>query len=241
MRVTIYSDKGVGPFSLRQTAARFREKKASIRLVNKEKLLTGEWLKETDLFVMPGGRDTPYHDALSGLGTDLIRLFVEQGGSYLGICAGAYFACQAIEFEKGNELEVTAKRDLAFFPGLAYGPALGQGTFTYESEKGAKAARLILESQEQVTVYYNGGCYFDEPGQQSGIQVIARYRDLPNHPPAIVYGTKGKGRFALTGVHLEYKSTSLNTEDAYLKNIIPTLLEFEVNKTKLWNSILDIV
>ncbi len=28
--------------------------------------------------------------------------FVEQGGSYLGLCAGAYYACTAIEFEAGT-------------------------------------------------------------------------------------------------------------------------------------------
>ena len=43
--------------------------------------------------------------------------FVENGGSYLGICAGAYFACDYIEFDKNGPLEVVGPRDLKFYPG----------------------------------------------------------------------------------------------------------------------------
>lgn len=32
--------------------------------------------------------------------------FVEGGGSYLGFCAGAYFACSEVDFEPGTDLAV---------------------------------------------------------------------------------------------------------------------------------------
>lgn len=47
--------------------------------------------------------------------------FVEAGGSYLGFCAGAYFAASRVEFEVGTSMEVTGERQLAFFPGVARG------------------------------------------------------------------------------------------------------------------------
>jgi hypothetical protein len=34
-----------------------------------------------------------------------------QGGRYLGICAGAYFAAKEVVFEKGTEMEVTGARE----------------------------------------------------------------------------------------------------------------------------------
>jgi glutamine amidotransferase-like uncharacterized protein len=49
--------------------------------------------------------------------------FVSQGGGYLGLCAGAYYACARVEFEPGTRLEVVGDRELAFFPGIAQGAA----------------------------------------------------------------------------------------------------------------------
>ena len=51
------------------------------------------------LFVVPGGADTPYHDALTGKGNQIIKKWVNQGTNYLGICAGAYYACSKVLFD----------------------------------------------------------------------------------------------------------------------------------------------
>jgi glutamine amidotransferase-like uncharacterized protein len=54
-----------------------------------------------------------------------IRLveYVRAGGAYLGLCAGAYYACSRVEFEPGGPLEVVGNRELGFFPGVAAGAA----------------------------------------------------------------------------------------------------------------------
>jgi glutamine amidotransferase-like uncharacterized protein len=49
--------------------------------------------------------------------------FVQGGGSYLGLCAGAYYGCARVVFEPGTPLEVVGDRELAFFPGIARGAA----------------------------------------------------------------------------------------------------------------------
>lgn len=49
--------------------------------------------------------------------------YVEGGGSYLGLCAGAYYGCSSVEFEPGSSMEVSGDRELAFFPGAAIGAA----------------------------------------------------------------------------------------------------------------------
>jgi glutamine amidotransferase-like uncharacterized protein len=41
------------------------------------------------LLAVPGGADLPFCKALNGAPNERIRRFVEEGGAYLGICAGA--------------------------------------------------------------------------------------------------------------------------------------------------------
>jgi hypothetical protein len=53
--------------------------------------------------------------------------FVNSGGSYLGLCAGAYYACSSVQFEQGSRLQVLGDRELAFFPGIACGAAYPGG------------------------------------------------------------------------------------------------------------------
>ncbi len=77
----------------------------------------GGWQENTALLVIGGGYDLGYINALKTGGTNLIRDYVIDGGSYLGICAGGYFGSSFVEFDKGGPLEVCGKRDLRFYPG----------------------------------------------------------------------------------------------------------------------------
>ena len=223
MHVCIYSDQGVGPFSLRQIVARVRERESKYELLSKEKLLEGSWVERADIFVMPGGQDVPYDRALSGKGTELISSYVHQGGHYLGICAGAYFACSEIEFDQGTEMEVMETRDLKFFKGSAIGPAFGIGSYSYESESGAKAISLEWNDNTSFYSYFNGGCFFREASSFKEIEVFARYSELEGNPAAIIRSKVGQGIATLSGVHIEYSPLALSKDDPYLKDVIPVL------------------
>jgi hypothetical protein len=48
---------------------------------------------------------------------------LDGGGAYLGLCAGAYYACASIEFDRGGPLQVAGPRELRLFAGSARGPA----------------------------------------------------------------------------------------------------------------------
>eukprot|EP00899_Mesostigma_viride_P023004 jgi/Mesvir1/3889/Mv19837-RA.1 len=111
--------------------------------VGAAELLDGGWEQATALLVMPGGRDIPYCLLLNGDGTSRIRRYVESGGAYLGICAGGYFGCGYVEFDKGGPLEVLGPRELRFFPGVARGPVYTG--FRYEDDQGARAIRVRVE------------------------------------------------------------------------------------------------
>jgi biotin--protein ligase len=210
-KIAIYEGEGALLLGLRGLDAEY---------LSREALLYTAWESRVSHFVLPGGRDRPYHAAFLGEGNRRIRTFVENGGIFVGICAGAYYGCSAVEFEKGLALEVCETRELSFFPGKAVGPAYGKGIFAYDSEQGARAARLT-EEQGEFTAYYNGGCTFE--GDFTGVKILARFADLPGQPPAVIECSIGKGKAVLSGVHLETRPEILDGGNPFLKPVIPLL------------------
>lgn len=205
---------------------------------------------------MPGGRDIPYCQELNGEGNKRIRHFVENGGSYLGICAGAYYGCKAIEFAKGDPFyEVCGERELKFYPGLGIGPVYPG--FDYESNSGAKAIEITtscdlvdLPQKSRIVVHYNGGLYFAPPTSVQTTpliyggtcQVLAYY---PNDIyPSIVSINYGKGLVMLSGVHIEASATSLCNayqDDHYIEKIANDVAATEVARGKLFSSVIKLL
>lgn len=176
-------------------------------LLQPDILKQGNWLKSAKLFIMPGGADIPYTQHLNGLGNELIRSFVENGGTYLGICAGSYYAAKEIEFAKGKAIEVIGPRELGFYPGLVRGPILAD--YDYHSDRGALIAPIRwITSDDIVNVYYNGGGYFVDAEKYENVKVLAVYEG--NELPAIVECRVGRGKAILSGVHFE---TQVETVD----------------------------
>ena len=82
------------------------------------------WTERAVAIAFPGGADRPWTRQLNGAGNLAIRHFVEQGGTYLGFCAGAYYACERFTFEPDHPdpaWRITATRELALFRGTALG------------------------------------------------------------------------------------------------------------------------
>jgi biotin--protein ligase len=196
-----------------------------------EEVIEGKWIHHYTHFIMPGGRDRPYHAALSGRGNERLRAFVEQGGTYIGLCAGAYYGASRIEFALGTPLEIVETRELAFFPGVASGPAFG--TYDYNSNLGARAALI----SPTLHVYHNGGCFFT--GDLSRCRILARYEELEGKPAAIIECRIGRGRALLSGPHIERSVKDLSPADPHLAPLIPLLAKSEDQRLQLWNNILN--
>jgi biotin---protein ligase len=58
--------------------------------------------------------------------------FVTHGGAYLGLCAGAYYATERVEFEPGELLQVVGARELGLFPGIARGAVFAGAALSVE-------------------------------------------------------------------------------------------------------------
>jgi glutamine amidotransferase-like uncharacterized protein len=233
--IKIYNDKGVERRSLPLLLNELKSWEVSF--ISCHDIIHTPWESDTDVFIMPGGRDIPYHQALKGEGNQRIRKYVEEGGSFLGICAGAYYGCREVEFNRGMELEVLGLRELAFFPGTARGPAYGAGSFRYHSEFGAKAA-LISNNFESKALrsYYNGGCYFVDAQCHPHIQVISNYLEIENCPAAIIEIPVGKGKAILSGVHIEIGTSH---PPAHLKEEMEHDLQpFEIERKRFLQQLL---
>lgn len=244
-QIIVYVDQGVDGAGLKNTVKSLQaevdlERHRIVRM-DAKMLKSASWEADTCLIVIPGGRDVYYHEALDPEGTLKIRRFVEEGGSYLGICAGAYFAASAIEFEKGGSYEVCEERSLRFFPGIAEGSAYGKNKYRYDSLQGVEAASLTWKEQEPFYAYFHGGCRFLEAEKYENVEILGTYSDLENSPAAIVLCQVGKGKAALTGVHLEYSAPYLYRFNPYLEPIYPLLQQGEESRRASFRLLLESV
>ncbi|KAL0096829.1 biotin-protein ligase [Phycomyces blakesleeanus] len=156
-----------------------------------------------------------------------MRRYVAGGGRYLGLCAGAYYASQSIEFEKGTPMEITGPRELGFYPGISRG-TMYPG-FVYNSEKGARVVPIDLNTNslsvkdysglpEGLKVYYNGGGYFVNAVEKEDVEVLAWYSEKGHSQEektaAAVLCHIGQGSAALMGIHPEYDVSTMDLSEA---------------------------
>ncbi|KAI5288839.1 biotin holocarboxylase synthetase [Ascosphaera aggregata] len=206
----------------------------AVTSVTTSTLLHEPWMSSCALLVIPGGRDVPYCQSLNGLGNKRISQFVKNGGSYLGLCAGGYYASARCEFEVDDpELKVVGDRELGFFPGVCRGSAF-KG-FKYASIAGARAVRIAVNSKvlqcaggggeagstptESFRTYYNGGGVFVDAlrlSQNISLEVIATYDDGELDvdggcgKAAVVFRRFGHGSVILSAVHPEYDPSNID-------------------------------
>ncbi len=232
MRTYIYNDLGVDAEALRNTINLMEDiGDSDVHLINHQDIISGTWTHDASFLIMPGGADLGYAEKLNGEGNAIIKRYVQGGGAYLGICAGAYYASQFVEFDKGGELEVSGHRELAFFPGKAVGPHLAK--YDYLSRSGARLALLTLNSEfsdKSALVYYNGGGYFADAESLPNTQVLAWYKT--NHA-AIIRVQVGQGQAILSGIHFEYAPELLDSSDEYLALLIPELCKANPTRKRM--------
>lgn len=187
--------------------------------INGEAIIKQPWTTSCALLVMPGGADVPYCRTLNGEGNRKIMQYVNRGGSYLGLCAGGYYASARCEFMLGDtEMEVSGDRELGFYPGTCRGLAFPG--FVYHTEAGARAAELEVHTDafgiaagslpKAVRIYFNGGGVFvdAETLKDRGVQILASFTE-PLHvesgkgSAAVVYRQVGDGHVVLTSPHPE--------------------------------------
>jgi glutamine amidotransferase-like uncharacterized protein len=203
VRVAIYSGDGAYFRSIKAATRMFLWMGAEPLRITPQEIIDGK-LKSFDILYMTGGWAVPYIRDLKNGGTANIRKFIQQGGAYIGTCAGAFFAADFI-FWDGKRYEYP----LDIFPGSARGPIVEIAPWP-----GLKLCRINLnqtshaitkgEPDSMMSLYY-GAPWFDVPPGFNGD--ILAYYDINNRPAMLAYEF-GLGRVFLTGVHTEFEEGS---------------------------------
>lgn len=234
LNVLIYSGPGTCEFSVNQTfrtLKRFLKSSYDVKLVNADVLKNERipWDESCALFVMPGGRDLAYLDEF--VGTNFFKR-LKGNVKYLGICAGAYFAADTVEFELGRAgYEVKGGRPLKLIDSCAKG-ALETGKLFYYSDdiincqSSIQSIKITTINKKSLKVAYNGGCYFP----QAHPDFI--YASYENNQPIILLK---EDNFCLSGVHFEYDPIDCLMKD---KNVFSELLKYEVERKTVVKDIL---
>jgi glutamine amidotransferase-like uncharacterized protein len=233
--IYIYADQGTCEECIQQTEKSLMNEISldiNIKRINASEILDKTWMHDAQLLIIPGGRAGPYANLLSNTGNALIRRYVEEGGSYLGLCAGGYYGSSLVEFARGTELEIIRSHELGFFAGKAIGPALG--AYDYYSESGASIAHVTFGDNSPSIFYYNGGPYFENAAYDAHTRILGSFDDLDGKA-AIIEVAVGRGRVVLSGVHFEYSSEMLRRVDPKIQE----LHDIELARIKLWRDILN--
>lgn len=197
LRIGLYN--GIGVWNLNVTALKnfFSEHELNYELFDEYDIASINLSDSFDLIWFPGGFAGEYRYLI----TDLEPLidFVDQGGYYVGSCAGAYFAADILSWlgEDGKDHDYP----LNFFPGKATGPLV------YDLNWGDEAVLLLNRDiainddfEAKIPVYYFDGPYFDA-FPEANYLILARYE--VNNLPAVVAGHYGDGKYLLFGPHPE--------------------------------------
>lgn len=213
--VLVYTGPGAGARSALSAAAALEASLPRAHVTTQAHaaaLASTEWHASTAAIVLPGGADSPYARDLAGAPNASIRSFVEGGGTYIGLCAGAYYGCAAIDFEPTDPaLAVAGPRELAFFKGRALGAAVPG--FEYETERGSAAVELAWRRAapnapwRRARDYCNGGPVFvaadgasplPDDDEDAGVRVVARYvGGVPPGPSPAVAAARANGAAAV--------------------------------------------
>lgn len=165
-----------------------------LRLKLAEQILT----EEPDHILFPGGRASKFMERLGSKNMKEITTWVERGGSYIGVCAGAYLACD------GKLNITTLKRD----------PLWQRGNKPVKIEVNDTTHKFDLNQVKGNALHlvsYRNGPIFNTI-LNSEVEVWAQYKDEystkeGHYPmlesPAITYNKFGDGHVTLFSPHLE--------------------------------------
>lgn len=158
---------------------------------------------------MPGGWAYNYKKSISSFGDQNIRDFISNGGAYIGMSAGAYYACDNVRWEG---------EDYPYYLNLFHGDCVGpideiapwpnyvMTTMDINQEHEAN----IYEPSTEDVLYYGEPYFVPYSGQE--MQTFASW-NVPQNPllddkPGIVGFNYGEGRVLLVGPHPEIEEDS---------------------------------
>lgn len=256
----VYAQRSTYEF-LRESLRVYEHQNIKTRLIVAKDILDRDILNNRHENVlglfMPGSPAAQlYRDNLGERGKAAIQTYVANGGSYIGICAGAYLASHDIVYKSARRQE-HIQDNLALFDGQAIGQlssllvpvtTVRQGweeanvtPLHYHTASGPSTANVI---------YWGGPAY--QPAPHEKITVLATYDAATiDDQPAIAIAAKdyGAGRVVLSGVHPEISASVLLDSAAakhkdhdlgvFRANLVNLLAPHEAHRQNLFTQMVD--
>jgi glutamine amidotransferase-like uncharacterized protein len=145
LRVAIYTDVGGATAAPNIEKCLVPAERYAARRVTAAQIREGV-LKDFDVLVQPGGSGSKQAETLGKDGRERIRTFVDGGGGYVGICAGAYLATSDYEWSLNIlNAKVIDKKHWA------------RGTGPVQLGVSAEGRKTLAVDKERVTCEYRQG------------------------------------------------------------------------------------
>ena len=202
IRVALYDDAGAFGKGVPNTTEILTKAGCQVTIFKAQDIAKGV-LEKKDVVIFAGGSGSKEAGSIGDAGREAVKKFVQDGGGYLGICAGAYLACSKFSWSLGllDAQTVSSKWQ--------------RGRGDVEMEITPAGERLTTLPAARRTVHYGNGPILKPAGRTdlAPYEPLAFYRtelaenDTPIgamvNTPAIVRGQFGKGRVLISSPHPE--------------------------------------
>lgn len=209
IRVALFLDHGAHPRNNLRLALE-ASPDISVETIDGGEIRQG-YLTDFDLLIVPGGSAKKQSVSMKAEGRDEVRRFVQQGGFYIGICAGAYLLTQAKDSDLGLlPLDTMDK------------PHWRRGKGTLPIELTSRGREIFGTTETHINVLYHNGPVIDASHvtANSGFEVLGYFRgELVNkhgkagimvNTPAMFLGRFGNGWVLGISPHPEANSNQVN-------------------------------
>ena len=214
LKIAVYDAGGVGGSGPQNLDKVFADKKVILRRVGAVDIKAGI-LNQFDLVIFPGGSGSKQAAALEVKGREVVQKFINQGGGYVGICAGAYLAASNYQWSLGISNHKTYCESIDL-------PEIGRKSMWYRGVSApvkmelTEEGRKILGSVKGVfDVRYHNGPIMSAMGKKgmgpfrslaTFRSEVSRYKPQEGtmvNTPAIIVSEFGKGRVLCISPHPE--------------------------------------
>ncbi len=208
--IAIYADRGTWDESVQAAKKMFEWMNYTVETISAQQIDNG--LAIFRILCIPGGNMYDYAQDISSEGKENIRSFVHNGGGYIGICGGAYFASEKVYWQ-GSRLPMTPLRLLS---GTATGPI--SEIMTYPNYTMCKVN--FMNAEHPITkcgrnfewvLYYWGPALI--PNRNANVTVLGNY-DKGNQTAMLAF-EYGYGKGFLIGTHPEIDEDSDRDEVSF--------------------------
>ncbi|KAI0550742.1 biotin-protein ligase [Xylaria curta] len=214
----------------------------AVTTITRDTILNEPWTKSCAMLVVAGEDYSALRHHMGMKGTRLIRQFVQDGGLYLGINAGAYYGSSGcVPYDGDDGVEDNAGINLEFFPGKCQEPLR-----TFRAAKPNIGIPGINQKQQESQVRLNGcGIFLGvKKYTEEKAQVLAWFTEDNRAKSgevvvATIYCPVGKGACILTIPHLELDPRYLARESRATPSMIATLLESDATRLRFLGGCLN--